>query len=175
MKSIDIKQLCQIAVFTAIIAVFAQIRIPMPGGVPLTLQTFAIMLSGIVLGAKRGVISTTVYVLLGTAGVPIFNGFTGGLTSTLGVTGGFIISFPLIALFAGIGIKKQSPLWLTSWLSAGVVVNYVFGIAMFCLVTKSGVSTAFAVLATFIPLDLFKVAITTVTARRIHYAMSRFW
>ena len=73
-QSTGIKDIIYIAVFTAIIAVLAQISIPMPGGVPMTMQTFAVPLAGIVLGAKRGTISTLIYVLLGFIGVPVFAG-----------------------------------------------------------------------------------------------------
>ncbi len=73
-----IRDICYIALFTALIAVLAQISIPLPGGVPLTLQTFAVPLAGLVLGSKRGTIATAVYVLLGAVGVPVFAGFSVG-------------------------------------------------------------------------------------------------
>ena len=91
-----VKDICYIALFTALIAILAQISIPLPGGVPLTLQTFAVPLAGLVLGSKRGTIATVVYVLLGAVGVPVFSNFTVGLGIVLVLTGGFIVSFPLM-------------------------------------------------------------------------------
>ena len=91
-SSLSVTDLCYIALFTALIAVLAQISIPLPGGVPLTLQTLAVPLAGIVLGPRRGTFSTLLYVLLGAIGIPVFANFTGGLGIVLGVTGGFIIS-----------------------------------------------------------------------------------
>ena len=79
-----VRDLVYIAVFTAIIAVLAQISIPMPGGVPMTLQTFAVPLAGLVLGTKRGTLSALLYVLLGTLGVPVFAGLSGGPGIVLG-------------------------------------------------------------------------------------------
>ena len=91
-SKIEIRDICYIAIFTAIIAVMAQISIPLPGGVPLTLQTLAVPLAGIILGAKRGTMSTIIYILLAMAGVPVLAGFSGGAGVVFGVTGGFIIS-----------------------------------------------------------------------------------
>ena len=61
------------ALFAAITAVLSQIAIPMPSGVPVTLQTFAIALCGFYLCTARATVSTVVYVLLGAVGVPVFN------------------------------------------------------------------------------------------------------
>ena len=69
-KKLAIRDMCHIGIFAAIIAVCAQISIPMPLGVPMTLQTLAIPLAGVVLGIKKGVAATLVYILLGIIGVP---------------------------------------------------------------------------------------------------------
>ena len=94
--------------FAAVIAVLAQIAIPLPSGVPVTLQTFAVALTGVVLGAKRGSIATFVYILLGAVGVPVFSGFNGGLGAIVGKTGGFIWGFLFLAFFAGLGAAMMA-------------------------------------------------------------------
>ena len=66
-KTLD---LCMIGVVTAVIVIMAQISIPMPLGVPMTMQTFAITLAGIILGSKKGAVASLIYVLLGAVGVP---------------------------------------------------------------------------------------------------------
>ena len=68
-KTLD---LCMIGVVTAVIVIMAQISIPMPLGVPMTMQTFAITLAGIILGSKKGAVASLIYVLLGAVGVPVF-------------------------------------------------------------------------------------------------------
>ena len=78
-SKLSIQQLCYVGLFTAVIVIMAQISIPMPLGVPMTMQTFAITLAAVVLGAKLSTISCTVYLLLGAIGVPVLAGFTGGL------------------------------------------------------------------------------------------------
>lgn len=93
-KTLD---LCMIGVVTAVIVIMAQISIPMPLGVPMTMQTFAITLAGIILGSKKGAVASLIYVLLGAVGVPVFANFSGGYQLLVGPTGGFIISFPIMA------------------------------------------------------------------------------
>ncbi len=96
----NVRNLVQIAAFTALLAIMAQISIPMPAGVPMTMQTLAVPLAGLILGANRGTLATVLYVLLGIFGVPVFAGFSGGPGIAFGITGGFIISFPLMAYLA---------------------------------------------------------------------------
>lgn len=159
-KSIPIKDLCMMAVFTAVIVVMAQIIIPMPFGVPMTLQTLAISLAGVMLGAKKGAISTLVYVLLGVVGAPVFAGFTGGLGIVFGPTGGFILSFPILAFAAGYGAEKNNKIWLWSGLVAGVVFNYLCGVIYFSVYTSNDLITSFvACVLVFIPTDIIKVLI----------------
>lgn len=104
--SLSVKDLCAIGMFVTIIAICAQISIPMPIGVPMTLQTFAIPLAGAVLGVKNGLIATLVYIALGAIGAPVFTGFAGGAGVLFGRTGGFIFGFPFMAIAAGIGSRS---------------------------------------------------------------------
>ena len=159
-KKSSVYDLCIMAAFTAIIAVMAQIIIPMPYGVPMTLQTLAIALAGVMLGAKKGTISTVLYVLLGAVGAPVFAGLTGGFGIVFGPTGGFILSFPLLALAAGMGAEKNNKWWLWGGLVIGVVVNYLCGIIYYSIVTSNDLITSFfACVLFFIPTDIIKIII----------------
>ena len=77
----------------AIVAASAQISIPMPSGVPITGQTFAVLLVGAALGMRRGIAALTTYLFAGLAGAPIFAGGVGGLQVALGPTMGFLVAF----------------------------------------------------------------------------------
>ncbi len=77
-------QIVLVGVFAAVLAVLSQISIPLPSGIPVTLQTFAVALCGYALGWKRGLLATAVYVALGLVGLPVFSGFSGGVGSVLG-------------------------------------------------------------------------------------------
>lgn len=80
----------------------AQIRIMLPWSpVPVTGQTFAVLLAGVLLGKRWGGISLAIYAGLGAVGVPWFTGWGSGLSYLGGPTGGYIIGFILAALFLG--------------------------------------------------------------------------
>jgi biotin transport system substrate-specific component len=89
------------ALFSALFIAASFIKIPLPfGPVPITLQSFAVMLAGGLLGAVYGFWSIFIVVLLTAFGLPLMNG-TGGLSQVLGPTGGFIWMFPFAALLIG--------------------------------------------------------------------------
>jgi biotin transport system substrate-specific component len=101
-NSLKIKNMVLIALMTAIICVIAPFAIITPiSPVPISLATFAIYLTIIILGWKDGVISVVLYVFLGFAGAPVFTGFTGGAAKILGPTGGYIIGYIFLAFIEG--------------------------------------------------------------------------
>ena len=80
----------------------AQIRIHLAWTpVPITGQTFAVLLSGVLLGRRWAGISMIIYAGLGFAGLPWFAGWSGGISVLLGPTGGYIVGFIFTALFIG--------------------------------------------------------------------------
>ena len=173
-KKITTRELCYIGIFTAILAVCAQLSIPMPYGVPMTLQTFAIPLAGIVLGARNGVLVTLVYLLLGAAGAPVFAGFTGGIGIIFGRTGGFILSFPALAMTAGIGAGK-SRIRLIAWLTVGAIINFICGMLMFSFVTSGSIGVSFAyVVAPFIPAAIVKILLVSVLGNRMKQTLQKY-
>jgi biotin transport system substrate-specific component len=98
------------------------------GGVPITLQTFFAILAGAILGSRVGSIAMTVYMLVGLVGVPVFADFTGGLTTIIKPTFGFIVSYILVAYIIGklVEKKKSLPVFIIAAL-IGMVVNYFLG------------------------------------------------
>ncbi len=103
----SVRDICYAGLFAAVIAVMAQISIPMPLGVPMTMQTFAITLAAVVLGSKLSAIASLVYLALGAVGVPVLANFSGGFDKFVGPTGGFLISFPLMAYIIGLGVEHR--------------------------------------------------------------------
>ncbi len=158
-KTLD---LCMIGVITAVIVIMAQISIPMPLGVPMTMQTFAITLAGIVLGSKKGAFASLIYVLLGAIGLPVFANFNGGYQLLVGPTGGFIISFPIMAFMIGLGVEYKNHFkgCFSLCLIVGTCINYLFGIVMFCFITHSTPWVAFtACVLPFIPTAILKAVL----------------
>ena len=116
------------ALCTAIIAVLAQIIIPLPL-IPITGQTLAIGLVVTILGLKYGTYAVLLYILLGAIGLPVFQSFTGGLGILFGPTGGYIIGFIPTALVIGYYLEKTR-LTFTHALVAnllGMLVTLAFG------------------------------------------------
>ncbi len=94
--------LALVAVFAALIAASTIWGgYPLGGGVPITLQTFAVLLAGVVLGAYRGAAAVLVYLILGTAGAPIFSGHKAGPGVWTGTTAGFLAAFVVAAFVTG--------------------------------------------------------------------------
>ena len=171
-KKLSVREICQISVFVTIIVFCAQLSIPLPGGIPLTFQTFGIALAGIVLGAKNATLAAVVYILLGAAGAPVFANFAGGLHHIFGPTGGFILSFPAIAFFAGVGGTKENIISQVSWLTIGVALNSICGMLFFSLQTSLSLPAAFtAAVLPFIPMDIIRIIILSLAGRRIKQAL----
>lgn len=106
-NNISIKRIVSIALMTAIICVLSPFAVAIPvSPVPVSLATFAIYLTLIILGQCDGTISVIVYVLLGFAGAPVFTGFTGGVGKVLGPTGGYIIGYIFLAMIEGIFVER---------------------------------------------------------------------
>lgn len=128
-------------IFAAVIAVFSQIAIPMPIGVPITLQAFAVSLCGYTLGSKRGAVSAAVYILIGAVGAPVFSSMQGGFGVLFGPAGGFIFGFIPLAALCGIKCgRKYAPLVFGM---AGNACCHIIGILWFALVSKTDAVTAF--------------------------------
>ena len=76
------------------VAGMAQVRIPLPfTPIPITGQTFAVLLVGVALGSRRGAASLALYLLMGLAGLPFFAGGASGMAYVLGPTGGYLVGF----------------------------------------------------------------------------------
>ncbi len=128
---------------TAIIAVLSIVQIPMPTGVPITLQTFAVALSGYVLGPWMGAATALLYMLLGLVGIPVFSGFTAGPGVLFGVTGGFIWGFILMATLCGIGARMKDTtagfVLAIAFGVLGLLTCHLLGVLQFSMVTKNSI------------------------------------
>lgn len=99
--------LALVAAFAALVAVCAILpSINVSGPVPITLQTFGVLLSGAVLGARRGFLAVLLYVAAGAAGLPIFSGGASGLAVLQGPSAGYLIGFPLAAGLCGLIVER---------------------------------------------------------------------
>ncbi|MGN0361624.1 MAG: biotin transporter BioY [Bilifractor sp.] len=189
MKKNSVRDLCLVAAFAAIISIVGQFSIPLPGGVPMTLQTLIVALAGVILGAKRGFLSTLIYLLIGAVGIPVFAGWTGGIGVIMGMTGGFLVSFPLIALFAGLGdsvgvrlgASKEGSvrkvIYSVSVLAGiliGYAINYAIGCIWFMAVAQSDLATALtACVIPFIPTTIIKAILVLILGPVLKHALEK--
>lgn len=109
-KKFSTQDMVLTGMFAALLAAISQISLPMPSGVPITIQVFGIALVGSVLGWKRGFFATIVYILIGAAGVPVFANFKGGVQVLAGMTGGYILAWPVMVILCGIRPKSGNKL-----------------------------------------------------------------
>ena len=119
-----------VAAFAALVAVCALLpAIKLAGPVPITLQTFAVLLSGAVLGMRRGFLAVLLYVAAGAAGLPIFSGGAAGLAVLAGPTAGYLVGFPLAAGLCGFLVERLPRRSLASPVvvfTAGLVSSAIF-------------------------------------------------
>src|SRR5213075_837139 len=88
-----VRQVGLVIGFSLLTALSAQIVIPVPP-VPFTAQTFAVVLTGALLGSRLGAITMIVYLIEGACGLPFFSGGSGGYWHLIGPTGGYLVAFP---------------------------------------------------------------------------------
>ncbi|MFC9871595.1 biotin transporter BioY [Nocardia salmonicida] len=171
------RDMAQIAVFAALIAALG-----LPGaitvgfsGVPITLQTLGVILTGAILGARKGTAAVAVFIALTMIGLPLLSGGRTGLTALASPTAGYLIGWIPATLVIGLltaMILPKYPIVLGLLVNAlgGIVIIYLFGTAGLLVRTDlspwAAVSTNFA----FVPGDLAKVVIATVVAKGVHRA-----
>ena len=162
------KKIIQCGLFSALIAVGAFLRIPLPH-VPVTLQTLFVLLSGLMLGKNYGAVPSLVYLLLGLMGLPIFTG-GGGIGYVLHPTFGYLLGF--VAAGWVMGRAKSPHLFLIAL--TGLLVIYLFGITYYFLwalcYAKKAITLTF-LLATCImptlPTDLALAALAVIIVKRL--------
>ena len=144
-KRLSTQKVVMVGMMAAVMAVMSQIQFPLPSGVPVTMQTFAMALAGYVLGWKYGLVSTAVYILVGAVGVPVFAGFSGGPGFVTSPAGGYIWGFlPMVAL-CGLGFEKKNYIILAVSSLAGLACCHLFGVIQFSFVTGMGAMESFLV------------------------------
>jgi biotin transporter BioY len=133
--------------FSLLTALAAQIVIPV-GPVPITGQTFAVLLTGALLGSRMGAMAMIVYLIEGASGLPFFYGGHGGLTHLLGPTGGYLVAFPAGAFITGAFAENgwDKRFWTAAVaMAVGSIVILLAGLAWFAAVTHTPLIAAFKV------------------------------
>src|SRR5204862_6405786 len=147
---------------TALTAMAAQLEIRLPWTpVPITGQTFAVLLSGAVLGARRAFLAQLLYLLEGVTGLPFFAGGASGAAKLVGPTGGYLAAFPFAAALTGFLAERawdRKPLTMFLTMLAGSGLIFGLGLAQLSRFVPASSLLASGLLP-FIPGDLVKAAL----------------
>jgi biotin transport system substrate-specific component len=149
-----------VVAFSLLTALAAQIVVPI-GPVPITGQSFAVLLTGALLGSRLGAMALIVYLIEGASGLPFFYGGRSGIQHLLGPTGGYLIAFPAAAFITGAFAEHG---WDRRFLTAaasmaiGSALIMLSGWGWFALITNTSFSAAFQfTVLQFIPGDIIKI------------------
>ncbi|HWS50215.1 MAG TPA: biotin transporter BioY [Microbacterium sp.] len=167
------RDLARIAIFAALIIVLGMVTIPVPGGVPVTAQTLAVMLAGAVLGPRRAPLSVLIVLVLAAAGLPVLAGGRGGLGVFVGPTAGYLLGWVAGAVVTGLIVHSGRITWWRTALgvtTGGILTVYLFGIPVQALVLALDPVPAAISSLIFLPGDLLKAAATTVLTLSLHRA-----
>ncbi len=149
-----------LASLTTALAAQVEIRLPWTP-VPISGQSFAVLLSGLVLGSRRAFLAQLLYLSYGAAGLPVFSGGAAGLIRLMGPTGGYLIAFPFAALVTGFLAERgwdRKPSTMFAAMLLGSTVIFALGLAQLSrFVPAEGLLAAG--LLPFIPGDLIKSAL----------------
>ncbi|MEE8886816.1 MAG: biotin transporter BioY [Eubacteriales bacterium] len=168
------------ALMAAVMCVLSPFAVPV-GPVPITLATLVLYFMIYIIGWKRSIISTAIYILLGIVGLPVFSGGNAGPGVIAGPTGGFIIGYIPMIVVMGILMEKHRTNSLKDhvlcmiYMIIGTVVLYAVGLVWFMIMMQSDFATAFAACcAPFIVNDLIKMALAMIFGPMLHSRLARY-
>jgi len=179
---LSIKDITQIGIFAALTAIGAFISIPI-GPVPISLQTFFVLLSGVILGSKKAMFSQIVYVMLGLIGLPIFAGFSGGFQAVFKPSFGFIIGFIIAAYVVGkISERKSNSIkYMSIAVITGSLIMYVVGIPYMYYILNIILSKSLDIIQImkmgmfmFIPGDMLKAIVVVLIGKKLQGKLENY-
>lgn len=180
-NTVSIRMLVLCGLFSALIVIGAMIKVPLPG-IPLTLQTMFVLLAGLLLGSRGGLIAVLVYIFMGLVGVPVFTG-GGGLMYVLKPTFGYIVGFALGAFVTG-WLAERNPDHSTKQLIlaavAGTAAIYAVGLPWYYVILNyylnTPVGAATVMMSGFVmtlPGGIIKIALSVLLAKRLAPVIGR--
>mgnify|MGYP001463313910 FL=1 len=163
-----VKSTIFVLIGSALLAISSKIQTPFTL-VPATMQTFAVMFIGIVLGYKLATLTVILYLIQGSLGLPVF-AKGGGIVYLLGPTGGYLIGFIFTAFFAGHINEKKDPIVVFLYLLFSVSIIYILGLGG--LWNYMGLDKSFNEIfligaKPFLLIEIYKILILTVLSTQL--------
>lgn len=171
-RSFSTKEIVIIAIFTALTTILSQIAIPFPSSpAPISFGVVAVYITGILLKPKHAVFAQVCYLLIGAIGLPIFGNFRGGVGALFGVTGGYLMVYPIMSCIISFALnsrysrahrQEKNDIWI--FIKAGIsifaanILCYLCGTLWMCI--TSGITFESAIMIAvypFIPFDIAKI------------------
>jgi len=171
----DLVRIALVAALIAALGVIPKFDLPFTAGVPVTLQSLGVMLAGLLLGARNGLLAIGLFLVLVGLGAPVLSGGRGGLGVFFGPTVGFLFGWLAGVWAVGILYQRLSALWpnqiffsaLTASLVGGILAIYAVGIPGLTLVTGMPLQKAALISLAFVPGDLIKAVFAAWIASRL--------
>ncbi len=155
----NVQTMALTAVMTALLCILGPLSVPI-GPVPVSLGLFGIFLSSAILGTRKGTFSCLLYLLLGLCGLPVFSGFSGGLSKLMGPTGGYLFGYIFTSVLTGYCFDRfaDSVALTALGMLAGLIICYLFGTLWLSFSAHMEFTKALAVgVLPFILLDIAKL------------------
>jgi len=163
------------SLMAALTAVGAYIHVPI-GPVPIVLSTLFVLLYGLLLGSRWGLVSMVLYLFVGAIGIPVFSGGRGGFAHFLGPTGGYLFGYVLASWVTGFIAERSRGILILEILSVvvGSLVIYGLGVPWLKLITKMPWSKTFMVgMLPFLIGDAVKATVALILARAVRPILKR--
>lgn len=170
-KAYPVRKFIIIALFCAIMCIIAPISIPLPiSPVPISLSLAIVLLTSYILIPTDAITSIIIWILLGLVGLPVFSGFTGGLSKLIGPTGGYIIGFIPTAWFCSFMIRHVCNSFISHFIIMliSTIICYAIGTIWFIILQDVSVGAALAMcVIPFIPADIIKMIIVMIIGPKL--------
>jgi len=179
LKNNHTHQMILISLFASLTAVSGYLLIPIPfSPVPITAQTLVVMLAGNLLKPKSAFYSMIIFLLLGIIGLPVFAGGSSGIGAILGPRGGYLISWPISALFISLMLCRYKPTFITIFIIniiGGILLVYFIGALYLSYITKISLISAIASgVLPFLGGDIFKALAVSIITHKMYKVFDHY-
>lgn len=170
-KTFSVQKMAIIALMTAVLCILAPISIPVfISPVPISLGVLAIYLTAYVLSPLDATISVIIFILLGTFGLPVFSGYSGGLSKLVGPTGGYIIGFLFTVYISSIFIHmKKGIIFDVIGMITGLALCYILGTIWFSYQQGKGfIASLLLCVVPFLIGDAIKIIVAVILGTQLN-------
>ena len=170
-KTFSVQKMAIIALMTAVLCILAPISIPVfISPVPISLGVLAVYLTAYVLSPLDATISVIIFILLGTFGLPVFSGYSGGLSKLVGPTGGYIIGFLFTVYISSLFIHmKKGIIFDVIGMITGLALCYILGTIWFSYQQGKGfIASLLLCVVPFLIGDAIKIIVAVILGTQLY-------